>query len=60
MASLLNPYISFDGNAREAIEFYVATLGGKPELNTFAEYGGPPRSPTRSCTAGSTPMPASP
>lgn len=42
MTSLLNPYISFDGNARDAIEFYAAVLGGKPELNTFAEYGDHP------------------
>ena len=25
MASRLNPYISFDGNAREAMEFYEAS-----------------------------------
>ncbi len=42
MASLLNPYISFDGNAREALEFYEAALGGKVEINTFAEYGDHP------------------
>ena len=42
MTSVLNPYISFDGNAREAIEFYQSALGGELNLNTFAEYGGPP------------------
>lgn len=39
MSSLLNPYISFDGNAREAMEFYKGVFGGTLELNTFGEYG---------------------
>jgi PhnB protein len=42
MTSVLNPYISFDGNARDAAEFYQSVLGGELTLNTFAEYGGPP------------------
>ena len=42
MTSVLNPYISFDGNAREAIEFYQSVLGGDLNLNTFGDYGGPP------------------
>lgn len=42
MASLLNPYLSFDGTAREAMEFYRDVLGGELELNTFGEYGGSP------------------
>ena len=41
MTSRLNPYITFDGNAREAMEFYQAALGGELAMNTFAEYGDP-------------------
>jgi len=41
MASRLNPYISFDGNAREAMEFYKRVFGGTLTLNTFGEYGEP-------------------
>jgi PhnB protein len=39
MASRLNPYISFDGNAREAMEFYREVLGGDLTLSTFGEFG---------------------
>jgi PhnB protein len=39
VASRLNPYISFDGNAREAMEFYKGVFGGTLSLNTFGEYG---------------------
>lgn len=42
MASLLNPYLSFDGTARSAMEFYRDVLGGELEVNTFGEYGGSP------------------
>ena len=41
MASRLNPYLNFDGNAREAMEFYSGVLGGELTLNTFGELGGP-------------------
>ena len=41
MASRLNPYISFDGNARQAMEFYKDVFGGTLALNTFGEYGAP-------------------
>ena len=41
MASLLNPYINFRGDARAAMEFYQSVLGGKLETHTFAEYGAP-------------------
>ena len=41
MAATLNPYISFRDNAREAMEFYQAALGGDLESNTFGEYGNP-------------------
>jgi PhnB protein len=45
MTSRLNPYITFSGNAREAMEFYQSALGGELAINTFAEYGstGPER-----------------
>jgi PhnB protein len=41
MATRLNPYITFQGNARQAIEFYRDVLGGELTLHTFAEYGQP-------------------
>jgi len=41
MASRLNPYISYDGNAREAMEFYKQVLGGELTINTFGEFGAP-------------------
>lgn len=41
MTSRLNPYISFDGNAREAMEFYREVFGGTLRMNTFGEYGDP-------------------
>jgi PhnB protein len=39
MTSRLNPYITFAGNARQAMEFYKSTLGGELAMNTFAEFG---------------------
>jgi PhnB protein len=39
MASRLNPYISFTGNAREALEFYNQVFGGSLTLNTYGEFG---------------------
>ncbi len=41
MASRLNPYISFPGNAREAMECYDQVFGGNLTMNTFGEYGAP-------------------
>ena len=41
MASRLNPYISFAGNAREAMEFYKRVFGGSLRLSTFGELGQP-------------------
>ncbi|MCW2622523.1 MAG: hypothetical protein JWL64_2125 [Frankiales bacterium] len=41
MASRLNPYISFDDNARQALEFYRSVLGGTLRLSTFGEAGQP-------------------
>jgi PhnB protein len=40
MATRLNPYISFAGNARQAMEFYEQVFGGDLKLNTFGEFGG--------------------
>ncbi len=40
MPSRLNPYINFDGNAREAMEFYRDVFGGELTINTFGEFGG--------------------
>ena len=39
MTSRLNPYITFTGNAREAMEFYQSALGGDLAMNTFADFG---------------------
>ena len=41
MASTLNPYISFPGTAREALEFYHSIFGGDLEIHPFSEYGLP-------------------
>ncbi|WP_344111444.1 VOC family protein [Kribbella alba] len=38
MASRLNPYISFNGTARQALEFYQGVFGGDLQLNTFGEF----------------------
>jgi PhnB protein len=40
MATKLNPYLNFRGNAREAMEFYASVFGGELTLSTFAEAGG--------------------
>ncbi|MQA10771.1 MAG: VOC family protein [Pseudonocardiaceae bacterium] len=39
MASRLNPYINFAGDARQAMEFYKRVFGGTLSLNTFGEFG---------------------
>jgi PhnB protein len=41
MTSRLNPYLNFNGNAREAMEFYRSVFGGDLVLNTFGELGAP-------------------
>ena len=40
MATRLNPYLTFDGDAREAMETYQRVLGGELTISTFAELGG--------------------
>jgi PhnB protein len=37
MASRLNPYISFGGNAKQAMEFYEQVFGGTLTLNTYSD-----------------------
>lgn len=39
MASRLNPYVNFNGNARQALEFYASVFGGTPTFSTFADLG---------------------
>ena len=39
MTSRLNPYISFAGDARQAMEFYKSVFGGTLTLKTFGEFG---------------------
>ena len=39
MASRLNPYLNFNGNARQALEFYQSVFGGNLTINTFGEFG---------------------
>lgn len=37
MANKLNPYLTFGGNARAAMEFYKTVFGGELTLQTFKE-----------------------
>ena len=37
MSVLLNPYLSFRGDARAAMEFYAGVFGGELSLSTFGE-----------------------
>ena len=40
MASTLNPYIQFQDNARQAMEFYKDVFGGELNVSTFGDFGG--------------------
>lgn len=40
MSTALNPYLSFRGEAREAMEFYQSVFGGQLDVMTFASMGG--------------------
>ena len=42
MPSRLNPYLSFRGQAREALEFYRSVFGGEHAITTFGEFGEAP------------------
>jgi PhnB protein len=35
----INPYLNFDGNTREAMEFYARVLGGQLEIQSFGDVG---------------------
>ena len=39
MSSRLNPYLNFDGNAREAMQFYANVFGGDLSMSTFSDMG---------------------
>lgn len=39
MAQQLNPYLTFPGNAEEALHFYAQVLGGSPQVMSFKEAG---------------------
>ena len=39
MATLLNPYLHFDGTARDAMTFYQSIFGGELTVSTFGEMG---------------------
>lgn len=39
MATTLNPYLNFNGDARQAMEFYRDALGGELTVSTFEEFG---------------------
>ena len=41
MPARLNPYLTFHGNAREAMGFYRDVLGGELTMTTFADGGMP-------------------
>src|SRR4051812_40194833 len=45
----ITPYLTFDGNAGEAMKFYHDCLGGEFQIQTFGESGagGPPGSENR-------------
>ncbi|WP_125615687.1 VOC family protein [Specibacter cremeus] len=38
MPTILNPYLSFRGNARQAMEFYKSVFGGDLTVSTFADF----------------------
>ncbi|RLV56098.1 VOC family protein [Aeromicrobium phragmitis] len=39
MATALNPYLHFDGTAREAMDFYQSVFGGQLDTSTYADFG---------------------
>ena len=40
MTTRLNPYLAFQGQARDAMEFYASILGGELNVMTFGDMGG--------------------
>ena len=45
MTTRLNPYLSFTGNAREAMDFYHSVFGGELTRSTFADMPDVPTDP---------------
>ncbi len=45
MAVILNPYLSFQRNAREAMTFYRSVFGGELDISTFGEIEGMAQDP---------------
>lgn len=41
MSTVLNPYISFQGDARDALDFYRGVFGGDVTVSTYGESGMP-------------------
>jgi len=39
MAAQLSPYLNFDGDAREAVEFYGRVFGTTPDISTYDSVG---------------------
>ncbi len=39
MSMQLIPYLTFPGNAEEAMRFYADVLGGEVSITTFKEFG---------------------
>jgi PhnB protein len=37
--AILNPYLNFEGNAREAMEFYQSVFGGELDVTAFGDMG---------------------
>lgn len=46
MTTRLNPYLSFSGNAREAMDFYHSVFGGEVTRMTFADMPDVPTDPS--------------
>jgi len=45
MASKLNPYLNFRGEAQAALDFYHSVFGGELAVDTFAGFGMPVENP---------------
>ena len=56
MATTLTPYLSFDGNTREAFAFYEKALGAK--IETMMSYDDMPAMPAGDAGCGDGPPPS--
>lgn len=45
MASKLNPYVNFRGEAKAALDFYKSVFGGELAVDTFSGFGMPVENP---------------